>query len=394
MQKKILIVSSVFKPEPVVSARISEDIATVLASDYEVEVFTPYPSRPRGMSFKNVDLTDNRFKRIIANSYIFPDSKFLGRMRESFSFGYATYKYIKHNKDKFSVIYANTKPLFGVYFTLIACKKFNIPLILHIQDIYPESMISRLKKGKKLFNIFTRLDKTLYKFAHTILVISDKMKEYISETRDLQSEKIVVARNWQGDLDFNCTVPQRNNKFTFMFCGSISPAAGVDFLIDSFIDASLDNCVLIIAGDGSMKEKCQEIVLKRGADNIIFKSVQPHEVPSVQSLSDVLLLPLKKGIGKTASPSKLPAYMQSGKPIIASVDSGCDTEFVINSSGCGLITEAENKGMLIQAMKTLSQTPRSELKTMGEKGKDFALHHMSKEVNLNRIVNQIKSAIK
>jgi hypothetical protein len=37
-------------------------------------------------------------------------------------------------------------------------------------------------------------------------------------------------------------------------------------------------------------------------------------VPELQSQASVLLFTLKKGIGKTASPSKLPTYMFSKKP--------------------------------------------------------------------------------
>jgi colanic acid biosynthesis glycosyl transferase WcaI len=54
--------------------------------------------------------------------------------------------------------------------------------------------------------------------------------------------------------------------------------------------------------------------------NINFKSASPKQAPKLQAESEVLLLPLKKGVAKTALPLKMTAYMMSGKPIIASID--------------------------------------------------------------------------
>lgn len=392
--KKILIVSSVFKPEPVVSARISEELAIALSEDFQVDVLAPFPSRPKGVSYSQSDLVGCGYNRIVADSYIYPESKFLGRMKESFSFGRATFRHIRKNKD-YSIVYANTKPLFGVYFTLMACKICKVPLVLHIQDIYPESMFGRLRKMQVFIKVFILIDRLFYQYARKILVISENMKTYLSETRNISEEKFLVVRNWQ-DLNFSSNVNnhQANKTFTFMFAGSISPAAGVDFLIDAFIKASLSNAKLIIAGDGSMKSYCQELVKKSGVDNIYFISLKPDEVTEVQKQADVLLLPLKKGIGKTASPSKLSAYMMSEKPIIACVDAGCDTEYVIHTANCGVVTEAEHCESLISAMKKMMSLSSEDLLQMGINGRLFAQQEMSKEYNLKKIVNLIKTIVK
>lgn len=46
--KRILIVTAVFPPEPVVSAQISYDLATELSKKYNVTVLCPPPTRPNG----------------------------------------------------------------------------------------------------------------------------------------------------------------------------------------------------------------------------------------------------------------------------------------------------------------------------------------------------------
>ena len=90
--KKILVVSSVYPPEPVISAKVSFDIARKLAESNRVTVICPHPSRPLGYEFdKIVDeekierkmcIRDSScafyvFKRIIGRIYIVNYSLFL-----------------------------------------------------------------------------------------------------------------------------------------------------------------------------------------------------------------------------------------------------------------------------------------------------------------------------
>ena len=110
----ILIVSCVYPPEPVVSARLSADIYKSLKdAGRTVRVLHPKPTRPNGYKFnENIQVDDDE---IVASSYTCPQSNLLGRFRESWSFGKATYAYIKKNHEDIESIYTNTWPLFGQY---------------------------------------------------------------------------------------------------------------------------------------------------------------------------------------------------------------------------------------------------------------------------------------
>ena len=79
--KKIVIVSAVFPPEPVVSAQISYDLAKELSNNFPVVVLCPAPTRPNGRKFPKMDFFNESFSRIVLNSYTHPQSDFIGRMR-------------------------------------------------------------------------------------------------------------------------------------------------------------------------------------------------------------------------------------------------------------------------------------------------------------------------
>ena len=136
------------------------------------------------------------------------------------------------------------------------------------------------------------------------------------------------------------------------------------------------------------KNRCLNLA-KNYTCEIEFIEANLEDVPKIQAKADILLLPLKKGIGKTASPSKLPAYMFSKKPIIASVDIDSDSATVINEAKAGWVIEPENIDMLIDAMREASLTKKSELELKGENGFNFAMKNLSKKNNLKQLVNAI-----
>ena len=138
--KNILIVSAVFPPETVVSAKISDNIATILSESNEVIVLSPRPSRPFGFVFKDRIRKNKNYKHHILDSFVYPKSKILGRMFESFDFGIKAAKFILNYKSNIDLIYMNSWPILSPLLITWVAKYLNIKIIIHTQDIYPESL--------------------------------------------------------------------------------------------------------------------------------------------------------------------------------------------------------------------------------------------------------------
>lgn len=397
----ILIVSSIFPPEPVVSANLSYDIANALATENEVVVISPPPTRPFGLTFdKKASLDNSTFKHIVLDSYTCPKSKLLGRAIESLSFGLHTKKYIEKNHARIALIYANTWPLFAQKILAETASRYNIPLVLHIQDIYPESIATKIPYAGPLINkLLLPVDKKILNSTKKIITISYKMRDYLMQSRELKKHQISVVRNWQNDdIFFNFkqnNPPQKSKIFTFMYLGSISPTAGVELLVSAFGKADLKNARLIIAGTGSDKEKCRQLAKSYPHKDIQFYEVSGTDVPGMQARADILLLPLKKGVAKTALPSKLTAYMLSAKPIIATIDLDSEAADIIQDNACGYVIEAENEQALIRCMDEVSGKSHDRLSAMGENSFNFARQQLSRKHNLFKIIsiiNTIKGA--
>lgn len=395
--KSILIISAVFPPEPVVSASLTKSLAEELENTQrKVTVLCPQPSRPSGYDFsKYIDKNiqgDFRYNVIRIDSFMCPKSDFGGRLRESISFGKGCSSYIEANHDNIDAIYVNSWPLFAQKFVVKTAKKHNIPCIVHVMDIYPESLINKLKIGKKLiYSFLVPIDKYTLQNAKRIICISQNMQDLLAKTRKINAGKFVLVPNWQDENEYinQVTLDKERNidssALTFMYLGNNGPVAGVELLIRSFVSAKINNSRLVIAGDGSRKNACMKLSESLHADNIEFVSVPDGDVPKIQAGADIMLLPVKKNGAMSSIPSKLSAYMFSSKPIIGSLDLQSDTAKAIIDAECGIVVEPENEDVLTNAMIEMSNWSKHDLVLKGKNAFNYAMLNFSKTENLKKI---------
>lgn len=392
----ILIVTAVYLPEPVVSARISEDLYQSLKREgHAVKILHPAPSRPNGFGFgKNIQYGVDE---VVTDSFTCPQSSLLGRFKESYSFGKACSQYIKEHYKEISAIYANAWPMPSQHMIVKSASKYGIPVIMHVQDVYPESLSNKLpsRMGYLMQKALLPYDRKTLAGSSRVVAISEKMKRHLVETRGLDADKISVVINWQDESEFLDYQKQNDNSthdiFTFMYMGNIGPVAGVDLLIDAFSHIDLPNTRLVIAGSGSMKDSLIEKA--KNNSKIEFWDVPNGKVPEIQSKTDVMLLPIKKGAASSSIPSKLPAYMFSAKPIIGCMDADSDTEEAIRESRGGYVIEPENPQALSDMMRKMVSMKSEALNAMGLSAQQYALSHFSKKANLEKLVQVVESVL-
>jgi glycosyltransferase involved in cell wall biosynthesis len=280
---RVLIVNCVFDPEPVVSAQIGKSISeNLVALSHIVTVISPYPSRPFGFQFnyknnfpkKIVKIVDTQNLKVVnLPSFVYPKSNIIGRLFESISFGWYSYKYIINNSSDLDRVYMNTWPLFGQLGVAIACKMSNIKYIVHVQDLYPESIVNKLSwpLDSIFLNLLMPIEKYVIRNAFKIVVVSKNMKDNIMSRGKIYDGKIKVVFNWQDESVFNDIHLSKFDTeiLTFMYLGNIGPVSNIPFLIQSFFEADI-RAKLIIAGSGSKRKESEDLVSSLGAKNIQF----------------------------------------------------------------------------------------------------------------------------
>lgn len=400
-KKNVLIVAAVFPPEPVVSANLLYDLATELSKSYNVVVLRPKPTRPAGFHFDNYDNSSFPFKVIEMNSYVYPKSGLWGRFKESLSSGRQASKYIRKHHSSIDFIYNDPWQLFGVNIVARTAVKYGIPYVMAVQDIYPESLYAKLPKIKCLEmilkNILLPIDRFNEKNAAKVHTISDKMVKILSESRGLEKNHYINVRNWQDESKFlefnNEEVIKDYDGITFMYVGNVGPLAGLDGVLSAFKCAAIPKARFVIAGTGSAKDNLKRKCELEKIAHVEFWDVPNGCVPSVQALSDVMILPVKRGFAMSSIPSKLPAYMFSAKPIIGAVDLESESAKCIVDADAGWVIQPEDIDIMTKTMIDVASKSHTELKKKGINGRNFALKYLSRKGNLPVLVNAIKQII-
>ncbi len=106
-----------------------------------------------------------------------------------------------------------------------------------------------------------------------------------------------------------------------------------------------------------------------------------------------MCLPVKKGFAMSSIPSKLPAYMFSAKPVLASVDAESDTARCIKDSNAGWVCEPENIEQISNLMQKIVGLNKEEFNTMGTSGREYAVKEFSRTENLKILANACKAII-
>lgn len=409
---RFIVVSCVYAPEPVVSAQTSEQIAhTLLAQGHEVSVIAAFPNRPAGKLYPGFGRAWSRRDHdryglpiLRCFSTLSPHSRMVSRLLENVTFGLtsALALLLQRRPD---VIYANTWPIFsqGLLQTVASARR--IPVVLSIQDIYPESLVAqgRIAAKSKTARVLRWLDARIANAAAAVITISERFATVYTVSRGVPSERVHIVPNW---IDERSVIPGEkigevrrrygipDDSFVVAYGGNVGMASGIETVIDAFGQLVGDqNMYLLVAGSGSQLGACQEKAAMLGNHRIIFHTPWlPHETSEVLSAADVLVLPTRGHQSMASVPSKLITYMLAGRPILALADDGSDLANTVSDAGCGWLMQPDDAPALARRIREVSRQPSEDLQRRGSAGRDYALKNLSRSANVTRAIDIIISA--
>lgn len=404
---KIAVVAAVYPPEPVISAQIAYDLAEALVRfGHSVTVICPRPTRPIEASYSQHlqwpgSTLEHEIKVVRISSITAAAGGMVGRALESWSFGRAAVDALA--AENFDTVYANVWPLFSQRFIANHSTRAQIPLVLHVQDMYPESLLHKLPKivafvlGPSLLSI----DARVANIARHVVVPSEAMRRAYIQSRRVPAHRIMVCRNWQSeeiihgvesaDRAANAAYYGINEKrFTFLYFGNIGPVACVENVVAAFVRAKMCQAQLVIAGSGSRKSACKELASKLGGEGVLFiEDPRRESTAGILGLADVFVLPMRRGAGSSSVPSKLVSYLFAGRPILASVDDESDTARCVREAKCGWVGAPQDEGWLAAQMGKVESMQPERLRELGANARAYGISQFSKSegvAKLSRLV--------
>jgi glycosyltransferase involved in cell wall biosynthesis len=391
---------------------MGRDLAKFLVlAGMDVTLVCPFPSRPIDSDYPGLAATlvprrafEDGIDVVRVPSYTHPGPGLIGRFRESLSFGSEVCRFLKAEATRTDVIYANSWPFVSQAQIARFCSRNKIPLVLHIQDIYPESFLNRTKPiFRWLFaTALTAVDKKTATQARKVVLPASTMLDYYKDVRKVPSGKLVLVRNWIDEGRYHPLPSKASafehyriepNRFTFLYLGNIGPVAGVELLVTAFLRSHPGSSQLIIAGDGQCRNSCMELAgTAKGRDIHFISDKSIHNAPLIQSMADICLLPVIKGAAMSSAPSKMASYMFSSKPILASVDPGSETAAIISNANCGWVRPPGDVEEMAHAMASIATLEKGELEAMGSRGRKFATDCLSGREGSARLASCVMSA--
>lgn len=410
---RVLIVSCVFPPEPVVSAQTSAQIAEELVRRGDaVTVICSFPSRPAGRPYPGYsrksfrrEKTDSGVELVRCFSLVSSESRLVSRFLENISFGLTGgWEVLRFKRP--AVIYVNTWPVFAAGILSLIARLRKIPLVISIQDVYPESIVSqrRLSANGLLVRALQWIDGWIARQSQAIIVISESFAKIYRDSRGIESKKLHVVPNWVDHrtifqnanpaVGFREAQSIPRDAFVVTYGGNIGMAAGTETLVEAFHSLQdLTNVYLVIAGEGSNLAACQSRAGELGLSRIIFYTPWLQgETAWVLDAADLLVLPTRGQQSAASVPSKLVTYMLAGRPVIAQTLPDVELAGLVEQSGCGWIVEPDRPDLLADQIRDVRAMALDERVKRGQAGKLFASKYFAPEVCLPRVIQVLEQA--
>ena len=268
----IVVVSCVFPPEPIVSSQTSHQIVEALVKNgHHVKAIVPFPSRPAGKIYDGYtqklfgsSCSLDGYDLVRCWSTVSSKSTIGSRFKENFSFGLSS-AIVLLISPKPDAIYSNTWPIFATGLVALIAKLRDIPLVISVQDLYPESLViqNRIQKDGWIAQILRLIDKLIAQSTTHVIVISEEFAKIYLKDRSVIPSKVSIIPNWLKAPSTNKTLEANyrshysipNDDFVIVYGGNIGVAAGVETLVDSFTylkhNSAASKLWLIVAGSGS-----------------------------------------------------------------------------------------------------------------------------------------------
>ncbi len=407
---RIILLASIFPPEPFVAAQTASSMARRLAAvGHQVTVITSFPSHPGGAFYPG-------YRNAIASREESPDgfqivrcltapssrSTFVSRFKENIVFGTSAALHILF-MPKADVIHSDTWPVFATGLMSITARLRGIPYIIRVVDLYPESIVSqgRLNRHHWAIRLMRWMDQQIARGAKHVVVLTDSFAQVYKTDRKIPEQKISVIPDWV-DEDADCATADgareirrqfqiADEDFLVGYGGNISVAAGVDTLVRAC--PLIPGIRVLIAGGGSELPKCQELARSIAPEMVSFYSPWPKEkTMALYGSADVLALPTHGAQSTASIPSKLIHYMLSGRPVIAAGLPGTELSDVIQRSGCGWLISPDDPTALAQAISMAKQVGAPERERRGQAGRQYALQNLTAATNLPKVLRILDSA--
>lgn len=403
----ILLVSHYFWPESFI---INELTTSLAANGHTIDVFTGKPNYPEGVVYPGYtaegcgeDTFSDKIK--VYRAPIYPRGK--GGARR-LSLNYLSFvlsglfyfpRWAKTLSFDAIVVFAPS-PITSVIPAMYLKKKFKRPLIVWVQDLWPESLqATGFIQNRFILFCVGKLVRWIYRSCDRLLVQSEAFKHPMTRYAELEKMHYYPNSYPDAQVNENAVLPSHllevlTTKRCFIFAGNLGTAQALETLMLAAQHlAHLTDCVLLLIGHGSMSPWLEKEIQVKKLNNVVLAGRFPMEtMPSFFAKAMGLLVTLKRDpIFSYTIPSKVQAYLSAGKPLIAALDG--EGARVILEAKAGLTGAAEDAVTLANNIEKIYQMSQEQREAMGKAGRSYFLNHFDMAKQSHRLIAILEESL-
>ena len=402
----VLIVSQYFWPE---NFRINEVARDLKKYGHVVEVLTGQPNYPQGTFYKGYGGLKNSLEEwegipvyripVIARGKNNPFRLVLNYL--SFILLGLIYAPLVLRKKSYDVIFVYApSPIFQVIPASFIGWLKKIPVVLWVQDLWPQSA-SATGHVQSLFLLKILEKGVALSYRHTDILLAQS-HAFIPHIEQLNRSGVPVKYlpNSVDDSflfasEKNLAIASKAEYFDIVFAGNIGTAQSIETIVTAAeMLVSYPKIRFLIYGQGSKLAWLKTEINNRMLKNVVLCGQRAlEEMPALLQQSSVLLVTLsKQPIFALTIPSKLQAYLATGKPIIACLDG--EGARIVSEASAGVTIPAEDAHGLVDAVLKLYNANAEELILMGQNAQSYFKMHYKHDLVMGLLIHYLEEAIK
>lgn len=294
----------------------------------------------------------------------------------------------------------------------------NARFIYNIQDFNPEQIIATgYSKNQLVLSLMAGLDKMSCRMADKVIIVGRDMIQTLEKrftkkngTISKSMPKYAFINNWIDEKEIY-PLPMSHpkvdafrkaygldGKYVIMYSGNLGLYYDLENILpklarypEGTMTADGREVVFAFVGDGSIKKQLVEIKEQLHMENVVFIPYQ-DKADLIYSLNaaDVHWCVSAKGIKGVSVPSKLYGAIATARPILAVLEEGAEARLIVEETECGLLSAPCDYDAMLANLQALLDIAGSEAeKAMGDRGRDYLVKHLTKDVSIAKYTEEI-----
>jgi len=263
------------------------------------------------------------------------------------------------------VVISIEPPLMCAPLSLLASRLAGAKAWLHIQDFEVDAAFGLgILKSDRLRKVVLHIERWLMRSFDRVSTISLKMQENLIQ-KGVDSDKTIFFPNW---ADVSTVFPLKQgsplrkelcipaDKIVALYSGNMGEKQGLDILLEAASQLIANPEIqFVLCGEGAAKARLYETYKK--LPNVMWLPLQPLErLNELLNMADIHLLPQRADVADLVMPSKLTGMLASGRPVLATAQTGTQVAQVVGP--CGKVVKPGDVQGVVQGLLELLHSPQ------------------------------------